>query len=157
MTDLLERTPTQDVLLDERKPEPTVEPPPREERGIERPTEKRPVRWIRWMIGALVLIVAATVATFALSDGGTTEVLDVDGSFQAVESQRMEALAPTGAVDRDGSFQAVEAQRMEALAPTIDVIDLDGNVSGLRMTPGRPDGWFVPPEPPADLVPSNVR
>ena len=94
MTDLLERTPVQDVLLDERKPEPTVEPPPREERGIERPTAKRPVRWIRWMIGALVLIVGATVVTIALSGDGTTAVLDTDGSFQANETRRMENLKP---------------------------------------------------------------
>ncbi len=132
MTDLLERTPVQDVLLDERKQEPTVELPPREERGIERPTEKRPVRWLRWMIGALVLIVAATVATFALSGDGTSEVLDTDGSFQANETRRMEALAPTSdviVIDLDGSFQANETRRMEALAPTSDVIviDLDGS------------------------------
>lgn len=126
MTDLLERTPVQDVLLDERKPEPMVEPPPREERGIERPTAKRPVRWIRWMIGALVLLVGATVLTFALRDDGTTVVLDADGSFQVNETQRMEGFAPD-VITLDGSFQINEDQRMKAFAPSTDVTALDGS------------------------------
>lgn len=128
MTDLLERTPVQDVLLDERQQEPTVEPPPREERGIERPTAKRPVRWIRWMIASLVVAIGATVLALALSGGGTTAVLDTDGSFLANEARRMEVLAPrTDVIDLGGSFQVNETRRMEALAPTTDVIDLDGS------------------------------
>jgi len=129
MTDLLERTPVRDEVLDERKPEPLVKPP-REERGIEMPTAKRPVRWIRWMIGALVMVVVATALVVALNDDGTTAVLDTDGSFQVVEAQRMEALLPPAVLDGDGSFQVVEAQRMKALTPT--VVDSDGSFQAVE-------------------------
>ena len=79
---------------------------------------KRPVRWIRWMVGALVLIAAAAaVLVSAMRDDETVAVLDTDGSFQAVETARMLALAPQVVLDTDGSFQAVETARMLALAP----------------------------------------
>jgi hypothetical protein len=77
---------------------------------------RRPIRWMRWL-AVLVVISGVGIGTYLLLDNQTettqAPVLD-DGSFQANETARMEALAPL--LD-DGSFQANETARMEALDP----------------------------------------
>jgi len=112
MTDVMERTPVQDVVLDEPKVETPVKPS-RKEPSVEVPKVRGPVRWFHWMIAVLVLIIGATALVVALDDSGTTNVLDTDGSFQAVETQRMERLAPAE-IDFEAFLQdfRVEVERL---------------------------------------------
>ncbi len=145
MTDLLEREvvreapPRGEELIVEAPTREVIEPEiraPLPETEVRAP--KPTVRWIRWMIAAVVLVAGGTMLAFALRDDGSSAVLDTDGSFQAVEAARMAALAPT-VTDLDGSFLAVEAARMAALAPSLDAAVLD-----MPAIPGLVESTFIP-------------
>ena len=79
---------------------------------------RRPIRWMRWLAAVVVIAAGVGIATYLVLDDetDTAQTLLDDGSFQANETARMEALAP--AVN-DGSFQANETARMEALDPNL--------------------------------------
>ncbi|HSJ26625.1 MAG TPA: hypothetical protein VLB67_00325 [Acidimicrobiia bacterium] len=91
----------------ERPIERAPQPPP--------PQEVGPVRWIAWVVGLMAVVVAGVFIYSTVGDGGT------DGSFEANELARMEAMAP--AVDM--SFETNEFARMQALAP--EVFESDGS------------------------------
>jgi predicted anti-sigma-YlaC factor YlaD len=104
MTKVLEQETTGSTL--ERPVEierPPVEIPPRPEVPT---TPRRPyVRWMGWMLAAVVIAVAGILVAIQ----GDDAVLTDDGSFAANEYARMLALAPTVS---DGSFEVNELARM---------------------------------------------
>ncbi len=76
MSQVLERetvrdAPLEEALIEAPQREPPTVPPTEEtpppESGV--PEPRRPIRWMRWLAGVLVILVGAGVAYLALSDG----------------------------------------------------------------------------------------
>ncbi len=107
MPQVLEReavreAPLEEALVEAPEREPPTVPPTEEtpppESGV--PEPRRPIRWMRWLAGVIVILVGAGVAYLALSDGDAGTPTAVPRSADGAEGWLTDVAPVTVVVPR---------------------------------------------------------